>query len=166
MNTLDALNLLPQEQLKLAHSYEITELNRYRWLALTFLPYDSTVSLLMKAIGIECLQRIFRLQEVARKMDLDACVNAEKMSDDSVLNKKSKHFFVVNNAMGRQALIRAEEAAKMTCTSFYWLLETNATPELHTLLFNFLKQKNNEYQVLRECREQWKLGSSDLPLAL
>lgn len=166
MNNLTALNFLPQEQLNLAHSYEITELNRYRWLALTFLPFDSAVSHLMKAIGMECLHRICSLQEVARKMELGACVNAEQLSDNPLLNKSSQHFFVVDEAMGRKTLIKAEEAAKGTCTSFGWLLETNATPELHTLLFNFLTQKNNEYRVLQECREQWKLGFPELPLAL
>ncbi|MFJ5537267.1 hypothetical protein [Vreelandella titanicae] len=158
VNNLTALNILPQEQLNLAHLHETSELNRYRWLTLSFQPFDSPISRLMSAIGMECAHRILNLQEVARQMELSACVNTDQMMKISLPNKNIQHFFVVDELMGRHALVGAEEAANATCTYFGWLLETNATPELHKLLFNCLTQKNNEYHVLQECREQRKLG--------
>lgn len=51
MANLTALNLLPQEQLNLACLQEARELNRYRGLALSFLPFDPSVSRLMNTIG-------------------------------------------------------------------------------------------------------------------
>jgi hypothetical protein len=165
MNNLAALTLLPQEQLNLAYSNETAELNRYRWLALAFLPFDSSVSRLMTAISTECVHRLCSLQEVASKMELGACIHSDQSGEGSLLAANSRHFFVVDDGMGRQLLARAEEAAQMSCKFFGWLLETNATPELHSTLFNFVTQKNNEYHVLQECREQWKLGFSALSLA-
>lgn len=158
MNNLAALSLLPQEQLNLAYSNETAELKRYRWLALTFLPFDSSVSRLMTAISMECMHRLCNLQEVARKMELGACINTEQQGNIHLLNTKVQHFFVVDDQMGHQILAKAEEAAKVSWTFFCWLLETNATPELHNTLFDFVTQKNNEYRVLQECREQRDLG--------
>ncbi|AQU82264.1 MULTISPECIES: hypothetical protein [unclassified Halomonas] len=162
VNNLAALTFLPQEQLNLAHSCEIADLNRYRWLALTFLPFDSSVSHLMSAIGMECVHRLCNLQDVARKLGLGACVNAEPVEVSPPLNIKSSHFFIIDEPMGHQFLMRAEEAAKASYSFFNWLLETNATPELHNTLFNFVTQKNNEYRILQECREQRKFGLSGL----
>lgn len=151
-----ALNLLPQEQLNLACLQEACELNRYRSLALCFLPFDSPVSRLMNTIGAESEHRLCSLQEVAKQMQLD--VNISQLTETPFFYKDSKHFFVVDENMGRQVLISAEEAAESTCAFFSWLLETNATPELHQTLSFFVEQKNIEYQVLQECREQWKVG--------
>lgn len=158
MNNLAALSLLPQEQLNLAYSNEAGELKRYKWLALTFLPFDSSVSRLMTAISMECVHRLCNLQEVARKMDLCACVNAETLEKSPLLNTKESHFFVVDDQMGDQILASAEEAAKLSCAFFGWLLETNATPELHNTLFQFVTQKSNEFRIIQECREQRAIG--------
>lgn len=161
MDNLTALNFLPQDQLNLAHSHESNELNRYQWLALSFLPFDSSVSRLMTTLSMECAYRLSNLKEVAGRMDLDACVKAPPPRETPFLSKSSQHFFVVNEAMGRQILMRAEEASEATCTFFSWLLETNATPELHQPLSTFVKQKNNEHRVLQECREHWRMQLTD-----
>lgn len=159
MDKLIALNILPQEQLDLAYTHETNELNRYKWLALSFLPIDPPVSQLMSAIGTECLHRLCSLEDVARRMDLNACVNKRLRGEPPpFFNNNKQHFFVVNEQMGRQVLQRAVKAAKETFTLFGWLLETNATPELHRPFFSFTTQKNNEYQLLKECREQWRTG--------
>lgn len=68
--------------------------------------------------------------------------------------------------MGQYLLVNAEKAAEATCTFFGWLLETNTTPELHQPLFDCVKQKTKECGVLRDCREQWGVGSSELSLAM
>ena len=153
MDHMTALTLLPQEQLSIAHTHETGELNRYRRLALSFLPSAPHISRLMAALGVECEQRIQILRDVARQLELDACVSLAPPQESPFLSQTSRHFFVVDDAMGHDVLIEAEEAAEVTCRLFAWLLETNATPELHRPLLAFVTQKNNEYRVIQECRE-------------
>ncbi|QNI04761.1 hypothetical protein HXW73_08380 [Halomonas sp. SH5A2] len=157
MNSMIALNFLPQDQINLSHSHEKNELKRYRWLALTFLPFDSSISSLMSAIGLECVRRLLSLQEIARKMELEACIDTDNFEKLPLVKTNSQHFFVVDKTMGYQFLARAEEAAQESCSFYRWLLETNATPELHRTLFDFVTQKDSEYLVLQECREQWSM---------
>ncbi|NVE89729.1 hypothetical protein KV699_10815 [Vreelandella titanicae] len=166
MDNLTALNFLPQDQLNLAYLHEVRELNRYRGLALSFLPFDPPISRLMDAIGMECVHRLCSLQEVASQMDLGACVSANQQKEPPFFNKVSKHFFVVDENMGHHLLVNAEKAAEATSAFFGWMLETNATPELHQPLFDFVTQKTKECFVLRECQEQWRVGSSELNLAM
>lgn len=163
MANITTLNLLPQEQLNLACLQEAREMNRYRCLSLSFLPFDLPVSRLMNTIGDESEHRLCSLQEVAKQMQLD--VNVSQLKETPFFNKNSKHFFVLDENMGRQMLVSAEEAAESTCAFFSWLLETNAAPELHPSLSSFVEQKNSEYQVLQECREQWKVGFFELSFA-
>lgn len=153
MDHMTALTLLPQEQLSIAHTHETGELNRYRRLALSFLPSAPHISRLMAALGVECEQRIQILRDVARQLELDACVSLAPPQESPFLARTSRHFFVVDPAMGHDVLVEAEEAAEVTCRLFAWLLETNATPELHRPLLAFVTQKNNEYRVIQECRE-------------
>lgn len=68
--------------------------------------------------------------------------------------------------MGHQMLVMAEEAAKVSCTFFGWLLETNAIPELHKTFFDFVAQKEKEYRIIQECRLQWGVGVSELSIAV
>ncbi|AJY50921.1 hypothetical protein [Halomonas sp. KO116] len=166
MDNLTALTYLPQDQLSLAYLHEVRELNRYRGLALSFLPFDPPISRLMDAIGMECVHRLCSLQEVASQMELGACANANQQKEPPFFNKVNKHLFVVDENMGKYLLANAEKSAEATCTFFGWLLETNATPELHQPLFDFVTQKTKECLVLRECREQWGVGSSELSLAM
>lgn len=154
MDHFTALIFLPQDQLNLAHSHETSEMNRYRWLALRYLPFDIPMSRLMTAIGQECVDRMLNLQEVARRMELGACINVRSLPITSYFESNCQHFFVVDALMRRQVLIGAVEAAKLTCTFFSCLLETNATPELHQPLFIFTAQKNNEHRILQDYLDQ------------
>ncbi len=153
MDNLTALTLLPQEQLSIAHTHETGELNRYRRLALSFLPIAPHISRLMAALGIECEERIQTLRNVARQLELDACVSLNPPRESPFLPRSPQHFFVVDDAMSRDALMATEDAAEVTCRLFAWLLETNATPELHRPLQAFVAQKNNEYRIIQELRE-------------
>ena len=157
-----ALNFLPQDQLTLAYSQEAQELCRYRSLALCFLTFDTPISQLMNAIGIECEHRLNNLKEVAAQMAFDLPLDSSKLIDISAINQNSRHFFVVDENRGSQLLIDAEEAAKASSMIFSKLLKINAAPELRQLLTTFVKQKKSEYRVLKECREQWKLALHDL----
>ncbi|NVF14611.1 hypothetical protein [Vreelandella maris] len=156
MVSLTVLSPLAQDQLTLAYSQETHELYRYRGLALCFLPFDLPVSRLMSAIGMECEHRIFNLHEVAKQMELVLPSTISQLREMPFLNTNSRHFFVVDESMGRQALLNAEEAAETSHTFFSRLSETNAIPELKQLLSTFVTQKYSEYHVVKECREQWK----------
>ncbi|WP_251048081.1 hypothetical protein [Halomonas sp. ISL-56] len=116
ISNLLALTFLPQEQIALAHSHEENELHRYRWLALTFLPFDPSVSRLMTAVGMECVHRLCNLQEVASKMGLGACLINNQPREVPLTKIKSQHFFVVGEPMGRELLSKAEEDARVSCT--------------------------------------------------
>lgn len=153
MVNVTALTVLPQEQLALAYSHEAGELNRYQWLALSFLPSASPVSCLMAALGMECEQRLRVLQDVARHMELDACLNVRLPGETSVCSSTGQPVFGVDESIAQQMLVQAEKDAIETYSFFACLLETNATPELHRPFLAFVNQKNNEYHVIRECRE-------------
>lgn len=156
-------NFLPHEQLDLAHSHESMELNRYRWLALSFLPVDPPVSHLMSSIGLECVHRLSSLHETAMQLGLGTCVNASPAWElPSFYRNSSQHFFVVDECMGRRLLEGAEKSASETYIFFNYLLETNATPELHKTLWNCVNQKNNELKVIKEYRECWRSDSFEL----
>lgn len=58
------------EQLFLAHEHESREMERYRGLALSFLPTHPHVSRLMAALGIECEHRIGALEALAEQLQL------------------------------------------------------------------------------------------------
>lgn len=150
-------DFLPYEQLDLAHSHESMELNRYRWLALSFLPVDPYVSRLMSSIGLECVHRLSNFHEAAAQLGLDACVNDSPAWElPSCYRNSSQHFFVIDESMGQHLLEYAEESASETYIFFNYLLETNATPELHKILWDCVTQKNNEFKVVQEHRESWK----------
>lgn len=167
LDNLRALNFLPQEQLDMAHSHEILELNRYRWLALRFLPNDPPISRLMSTIGMECVHRLGKLEEVAKKMELAACVNERPFREPSpFFDINKQHFFVVDEPMGYQLLGLAEKAARETCMFFNWMLETNATPELHQPFLSIATQKDNEYRLLQEYLQQRSTGSSEDSLTM
>ncbi|WP_075880787.1 hypothetical protein [Vreelandella massiliensis] len=151
------LSFLPQEQFEIAYSHEVLELNRYRWLALRFLPIDPQVSRLIGEISMECVGRLCKIEDLARKMELAACVNGLKLCvPPAAFNHSKQHFFIVDEVMGRKALETAEESARETHEFFVWMIKTNATPELHPLLLSFSHQKKNEYYVLQECRKSWR----------
>lgn len=164
MVNVTALAALPQEQLALAYSHEVDELKRYRWLALNFLSTESTASCLMAAIGMECEQRLRELQKVARHMELDACVNELAPWATSVDDPASQRVVELDETVTQRILLQVESSAMETYRFFAWLLETNATPELHRPFLAFVNQKNNEYQVIREYREScWPARGEKAP---
>jgi len=158
MVSATALHSLPQDQLALVYSQETRELLRYRGLALCFLPFDPPLSRLMSAIATECEHRLFSLQEVAKQMELGLPTTISQLRETPFLTKNSRHFFVVDEKMGRQVLLNAEEAAEATYILFSRLSENNATPELQQLLSTFVTRKYSEYCVVKEGREQWKIA--------
>lgn len=98
-------NLLPYEQLDLAHSHELIELNRYRWLSLSFLPVDLSISRLMSSIGLECVHRLSKLHEAATQLGLGACVSdTPSWKLPSFYRNNSQHFFVIDKCMGQHLL--------------------------------------------------------------
>ncbi|MDX5377278.1 MAG: hypothetical protein LPK08_07145 [Halomonas sp.] len=155
LNMTDSLLLIPQEQLTLANAHESAELQRYRRLALSFLPKAPQVSRLMASLGLQCEQRLGTLRRIAARLELEACVGAPPMDTPS-FELTHRHFFVVDDCMAGQLLDQAIFAAVESKRFFAWLLETNATPELHQAFIDFVTEKEAESRVLLEYREhQW-----------
>ncbi|WP_104203586.1 hypothetical protein [Billgrantia saliphila] len=150
-----ALTLLPQEQLTLVHSHETGELQRYRRLTLGFLPLMPQVSRLMASLGLQCESRLASLRQVAARMELDACV-AESPHELHSYVMEQPHCFVTDEDMAEQVLQQTLHAAMEACGLFQWLIETNATPELHRPFVDFTQQKESEARVLLEFLEQRK----------
>lgn len=152
LNMKASLTLIPQEQLPLANAHETAELQRYRRLALGFLPTAPQVSRLMASLGLQCEKRLDALRQVAAKLELEACVGVPPMDPPS-FELTHRHFFVADDGMATQLLDQAILTAVESKKFFAWLLETNATPELHQPFSDFVKEKEAESLVLLEFRE-------------
>lgn len=153
MDMKASLLLLPQEQLTLANAHETDELQRYRRLTFSFLPNAPQASRLMATLGLQCESRLETLHKVAKQLELCACVGKD-YTDVSNLQRMNRHLFVVDEKMGNEVLEQALRAAVESKNFFEWLLNTNATPELHQPLLNFVKEKESECRVLLEFWEQ------------
>ncbi|MBA2777665.1 hypothetical protein [Billgrantia kenyensis] len=149
-----SLLLLPQEQLTLANAHETTELKRYRRLTLSFLPKAPQASRLMASLALQSERRLDTLRRAARSLDLEACVSVPPMDTPSY-EMTHRHFFVVDDNMATQLLDQAIRAVVESKHFFDWLLNTNATPELHQPFVDFVSEKENECRVLLEFREQY-----------
>lgn len=152
--------LLPQEQITLVSHHEQQELQRYRRLALSLLPTAPHVSRLMATLGTQCEARLDTLREVARQLDLEACLHETQAEARHSLKHSRGHFFVVNGTMASDVLDEAVDAAHHSWHFFDTLLATNATPELYRPLHDFVRQKHAEYRVLEERRQEWRLEAS------
>ncbi|MCE8015377.1 hypothetical protein HOP62_04720 [Halomonas sp. MCCC 1A17488] len=153
MTQTDSLLLLPHEQLTLANTHEAAELRRYRRLALSFLPKAPQTSRLMATLGLQCEKRLDTLRQAARSLELDACVMALPAGvPRCALN--DRHFFIVDDATGNQVVEQAIRAAVESKNFFEWLVDTNATAELHQPFLSFAREKEGECRVLLEFWEQ------------
>lgn len=161
MVNVTTFSTLSEDQLNVAYLQESLELSRYRAMALSFLTFDTSISGLMSTMATECEQRLCHLQEIATRMGVSLTINVSPLKEVPSYYNNSRHFFVVDEHMGRQILVRAEEAAEATCGVFDRMLNTNAIPDLHRSLTSFVAQKNSERRVLQECLEQWGIGLSE-----
>ncbi|MGR2737269.1 hypothetical protein ACUY1T_02335 [Billgrantia sp. Q4P2] len=153
MDMTTTLLLLPHEQLTLASAHEASELQRYRRLTLSFLPQALQTSRLMATLGLQSEKRLDMLRQAARWLELEACVSEMPMYKPT-FTLDQRHFFVIDDIMGDQVIEQAVRAAVESKNFFEWLLNTNATPELHQPLLNFVREKEGECQVLLEHWEQ------------
>lgn len=153
MDKTTTLLLLPHEQLTLANAHETAELQRYRRLTLSFLPRAPQTSRLMATLGLQCEKRLATLRQMAHHLELDACVRVEPVAAMS-FHTPHGHFFVIDDLMGEQMIEQAICTAVESKNYFEWLLNTNATPELHQLLLDFVREKEGECRVLLEFWEQ------------
>lgn len=157
MDKTQSLLLLPYEQLTLANAHETAELQRYRRLTLSFLPQAPQTSRLMATLGLQCEKRLDMLRQAARGLELEACIREMPVCAPSFAWDQ-RHFFVVDDFMGDQVIEQAVRAAVESKNFFDWLLNTNATPELHQPLVNFVKEKEGECRVLLEFWEQRRVA--------
>lgn len=155
--------LLPQELLVLASSHEHHEMNRYRRLALRFLPFDAGVSRLLEALATECEQRLHEMRRVCQRVRiawpaLTVSPLSQQHNDDS-----ENHFFIIGDEMAATVLAQALIGEHRSLRFYYQLLASNATPELHSLIATFIKQSQAQCRILEEGQDQWLLAAQDFP---
>ncbi|MCE8025589.1 hypothetical protein [Billgrantia aerodenitrificans] len=153
MDMTRSLLLLPHEQLTLAYEHEAAELQRYRRLTLRFLPRAPQTSRLMATLGLQCEKRLGQLHQVAVCLELEACI-VRAPGNVAPFPIPEPHFFIVDEVMGEQMIEHAIRAAMESKHFFDWMLNTNATAELHRPLLNFVSEKEGECRVLLEYWEQ------------
>ncbi|MCC5883995.1 MAG: hypothetical protein JJU25_15345 [Halomonas sp.] len=158
MNKSHSLLLLPYEQLTLANAHEAAELQRYRRLTLSFLPVAPQTSRLMATLGLQCEKRLDTLRQTAALLELEACVSKHPFAPPNY-SMAQRHFFVVDHSMASEVIEQTVRTAVESKNFFEWLLNTNATPELHQPLVDFVREKEGESRVLLEHWEQHRTPS-------
>ncbi|MDI5934452.1 hypothetical protein [Halomonas kalidii] len=141
------------EQLRLARDHEYREMQRYRGLALSFLPTRPRVSRLMAAIGVECEQRLAALAALADHLQLRHCLPVEPPRRFRLPEAHRLHLFIANDAMACQALGYALAAAHHSRQFSELLVRFCHTAELEALLEHFIEQKRNECRLLEETQD-------------
>lgn len=141
------------EQLRLAHDHEHREMQRYRGLALSFLPTRPRVSRLMAAIGVECEQRLAALEAMADHLQLRHCLPTEPPRRFRLPEAHRLHLFIANDAMACQALGYALAAAHHSRQFSELLVRFCHAAELDALLGHFVEQKRNECRLLEEAQD-------------
>lgn len=156
MQTLTTASLLPTELLILAGIHENQESERYRLMALRFLPFSTGLSRLMKMLALECEQRVEDLALIAERLQFGALPGAVPAADMAV---RDRHFFIVDEHMASQALFQALGGEQTSLDFYRQLQEANATPQLDALLAGFVRQKHTQAQVIEESLEQLQFQS-------
>lgn len=147
--------LLPRELLVLASTHERHEMNRYRRLALRFLPFNTGISRLLEALTTECEQRLHEMRLACERWrmprsTLTVSPLREQHNDDS-----ENHFFIISDEMVAKVMAQALIGEQQSLRFYRQLLTSNATPELHSLIATFIQQSQAQCRILEESQEQW-----------
>ena len=144
------VSVLPEDLLVAAYTHETQEKERYRVLALRFLPFDAVTCRLLQMLADECEQRLEALQCVAKRLDYDelSC----KLAEDGSTGKEC-HFFILNERMAAQLLVRTLVDEHRSLAFYRQLADSNTTPQLHKLLSSVMHQKQVQIRVLQELQE-------------
>ncbi|MCL7940309.1 hypothetical protein M8009_08340 [Halomonas sp. ATCH28] len=140
------------EQLLLAHEHESREMERYRGLALSFLPTHPHVSRLMAALGIECEQRIAALEALAEQLKLSQFLLTRPSRHPALPGASQLHLFITDDTMACQALSHALAVAHYSRRFSELMARYCQLPALDALLAQFIDHKRTACQLLEEAQ--------------
>lgn len=154
----NASNYPTDEQLMFAHDLEHREMQRYRGLALSFLPTRRHISRLMAALGIECERRLIALEALAERLHLRDCLPGGRPPWPRWRLRLSQaqplYCFITDKAMAYHTLAYALAAAEHSRQISELLAQSCRTAEVKTLVSDFIEQKRNECRLLEEAQDQ------------
>ncbi|HSP58279.1 MAG TPA: hypothetical protein VLO12_08265 [Halomonas sp.] len=146
------------EQLTFAHDLERREMQRYRGLALSFLPTQPHISRLMAALGIECEQRLIALEALAERLHLRDCLPGGRPSWPQWRFRLSQaqplYRFITDEAMACHTLAYALAAAEHSCQISELLAQSCGTADVEALVSDFVERKRNECRLLEAAQNQ------------
>ena len=142
------------EPLSLAQDHESREMERYRGLALSFLPTRPHVSRLMAALGIECEQRLSALEGLAEQLRLRHCLPRLSPRRRVIAEERRLHLFITDDAMACETLGYALAFAQHSRQFSELMARYCHLPTLDALLVQFVASKRNECRLIEEMRDQ------------
>ncbi|MEQ6916201.1 hypothetical protein [Halomonas aquatica] len=142
------------EPLSIAHDHESREMERYRGLALSFLPTRPHVSRLMAALGIECEQRLVALEALADELQLRHCLPAAPYHRRGPGKENRLHLFITDDAMACQTLGYALAFAQHSRQFSELMARYHHLSTLDALLVHFIASKRGECLLLEEIRDE------------
>jgi len=138
------------EQLLLAHEHESREMERYRGLALSFLPAYPHVGRLMASLGIECEQRSSALEALAEQLSLDQCLPTGPFRDSTLAGASQLHLFITDDVMAGLTLSHALTFAHYSRRFSELMARYGQLPALDAMLTQFIERKRTACQLLEE----------------
>lgn len=145
----------PADQpLSLTYDHESREMERYRGLALSFLPTRPHVSRLMATLGIECEQRLDALERLAERLERRYCLPAPLARRRALAEHYRQHLFIRDDATAAQTLSYALAFAHHSLQFSELMARHCQLAGLDTLLARFADSKRQECRLLEELRDQ------------
>ncbi|MEQ6888879.1 hypothetical protein ABE957_09370 [Halomonas sp. CS7] len=145
----------PADQpLSLTYDHESREMERYRGLALSFLPTRPHISRLMAALGIECEQRLGALETLAEQLQRRHCLPANLARRRVLAEQYRLHLFISDDAMASQTLSYALAFAQHSLQFSELMARHCQLARLDALLTRFVDGKRHECRLLEEVRDQ------------
>ncbi|WP_144049415.1 hypothetical protein [Vreelandella massiliensis] len=144
---------LPEEQLFLGVEHETQERHRFRGFELSFLPSSVPISQLMAALGMDCEQRLARLKEKAKGLQMSEPLVLSHHPGTMPTDMRRQHFFVIDRLMACEALKNALAAGEHSRQFYTQLLAVCSAPELRPLFEEIVEQKENACRILEEVQE-------------
>lgn len=142
-----------EEQLILTHDHELREMERYRGLALSFLPTRPDVSRLMAVLGIKCEIRLASLGLVARHLQLQHCLPTPATCRLRPPSAFDRQLFIAGDTMTCQTLNHALAASHQSRQFTELMARLCHAAEFDTLLGHFIEQKQHECRLLEAAQQ-------------
>lgn len=150
--------LLPQELLRLAGTHEKHEVQRYRLLALRFLPFNTGISRLLETLASECERRRHEMEMAAQCLPVSPAPASGAVSPRAHIDVPERHFFIVDEGIAALLLSQALADEHLSLHFYRQLLAANATPELYPVFSACIRQVQSQCRVLQESQAHWLLS--------